>query len=73
MSGVNCILKNGYRGETVVYIYSFISPEMIKWCYEILGEPGRKLPAKWRINYITTNRIYIRGSDSLILFTLRWL
>lgn len=66
-------IKEGYRGEWVIDVPLQNGNEIIKWCKEILGEPGRNRKYRWRMNYAARNRIYLRNQNDVLMFRLRWL
>jgi len=49
--------------------------EMVNWCKETFGTPGRSRKHQWRILYDTYNphTIFLRKESDVTLFRLRWM
>lgn len=66
-------IREGYRGETVVDLPAHSAKEIIEWCKQIFGEPGRDRRYAWRYNCATGNRIFLRSPQQVTHFRLAWL
>ncbi|HET8688389.1 MAG TPA: hypothetical protein VFM18_17400 [Methanosarcina sp.] len=67
------IHEKGYRGETVITLPGHNAKEIIKWCKNTFGEPGRDRRYAWRYEFATNRRIFLRTEEQVLAFRLRWL
>ena len=67
-------ISKGYKDEWVVRMGQGFSltDDIVKWCYEILGEPGHDRKYRWRMKWADRDRIFLRNKDDVLMFTLRW-
>lgn len=75
--------RKGYKDEWVVDVPWEKRKEIIEWCREHLGEPGRDRKYHWRATWALMNvkhfvyadetpRIFLRREADVTMFMLKW-
>ena len=75
-------IREGYRGEWVINLPASKNDEILAWCREVFGDPGRSRKYNWRVSWgdqangyssgIGGPRIFLRSERDVTLFRLKW-